>query len=82
MTTHGRGGLARAWLGSVADALVRQNAIPVLLSRPTQEPVMMDKTRAFRRILLPTDGSLLIKNSSHRLLLSILRAKRSIQCCT
>jgi nucleotide-binding universal stress UspA family protein len=31
MTTHGRGGLERAWLGSVADRLVRSLDIPVLL---------------------------------------------------
>ncbi|HEX2217841.1 MAG TPA: universal stress protein [Gemmatimonadales bacterium] len=35
MTTHGRGGLERAWLGSVADQLVRSLEVPVLLIRPT-----------------------------------------------
>ena len=34
MTTHGRGGLQRAWLGSVADRLVRSLEVPVLLVRP------------------------------------------------
>src|SRR5688572_19257901 len=34
MTTHGRGGLSRAWLGSVADELVRQLNIPILVLRP------------------------------------------------
>jgi len=34
MTTHGRGGFVRAWLGSVADALVRRAGVPVLLVRP------------------------------------------------
>ena len=34
MTTHGRGGIARAWLGSVADGLVRRLHVPVLLVRP------------------------------------------------
>jgi nucleotide-binding universal stress UspA family protein len=34
MTTHGRGGFVRAWLGSVADALVRRGGVPVLLVRP------------------------------------------------
>src|SRR5688500_16609867 len=34
MTTHGRGGLSRAWLGSVADRLVRTTSVPVLLLRP------------------------------------------------
>ena len=34
MTTHGRGPLSRFWLGSVADQLVRQSTVPVLLLRP------------------------------------------------
>ncbi|HEU4524197.1 MAG TPA: universal stress protein, partial [Gemmatimonadales bacterium] len=33
MTTHGRGGLQRMWLGSVADHLVRSLEIPLLLIR-------------------------------------------------
>ena len=28
MSTHGRGGLTRMWLGSVADAVVRQSSTP------------------------------------------------------
>ena len=35
MTTHGRGGFTRAWLGSVADALLRRAPAPVLLIRRT-----------------------------------------------
>lgn len=34
MTTHGRGGFTRAWLGSVADELVRRSPVPLLLVRP------------------------------------------------
>lgn len=34
MTTHGRGGISRAWVGSVADAVVRRASVPVLLLRP------------------------------------------------
>jgi len=34
MTTHGRGGFDRAWLGSVADELLRRSPVPLLLSRP------------------------------------------------
>src|SRR5690606_10612677 len=30
MTTHGRGGVARAWLGSVTDHLIRHAIMPVL----------------------------------------------------
>ena len=34
MTTHGRGGFTRAWLGSVADELLRRSAVPLLIVRP------------------------------------------------
>jgi nucleotide-binding universal stress UspA family protein len=61
MTTHGRGGLARAWLGSVADALVRCSPIPLLLLRPGKSAPDMAMAQApqFKRILIPLDGSAL-----------------------
>ena len=34
MTTHGRGGFRRAWLGSVTDGLIRSGEVPVLVVRP------------------------------------------------
>ncbi len=37
MTTHGRSGLARAVLGSVADEVVRRSTCPVLLMRSVQQ---------------------------------------------
>lgn len=56
--THGRGPLARSWLGSVADGLLRTAGVPVLLVRPQEsedhvsapEPVVSD-------ILVSLDGS-------------------------
>lgn len=55
MSTHGRSGISRAWVGSVADAVVRRSAVPVLLLRPhdhhTPEPL------ACRHVLVPLDGS-------------------------
>lgn len=62
MTTHGRSGLRRAWLGSVADVLVRRSHRPILVLRPVTgaedegaaagvQPVRLD------RILVPLDGS-------------------------
>ncbi|MGE3268770.1 MAG: universal stress protein [Chloroflexota bacterium] len=36
MATHGRGGLARAVMGSVATATLRQSEVPVLLVRPDE----------------------------------------------
>lgn len=58
MTTHGRGGISRFWLGSVADALVRQAGTPVLLVRPDEE-VEDERPAAppMRHILIPMDGS-------------------------
>jgi len=58
MTTHGRGGLERAWLGSVADALVRQVTAPVLLIRPSDlEPALGDARPLFRHVVIALDGS-------------------------
>ncbi len=34
MTTHGRGGFSRFWLGSVTDRLLRRITVPVLLLHP------------------------------------------------
>ena len=54
MTTHGRGGLERAWLGSVADQLVRGLEIPVLLIRPTEGAGVSPEAG---EILVALDGS-------------------------
>ena len=56
MTTHGRGGVSRAWLGSIADALVRHLHVPVLLGRQRAIGGGADAP-AFRRMLVPLDGS-------------------------
>lgn len=57
MTTHGRGGISRAWVGSVADALVRRSHVPVLLLRPSGRPAGAREELAAQHILIPTDGS-------------------------
>lgn len=57
MTTHGRGGISRAWVGSVADALVRRAAVPILLVRPRDAAVDWTRTAAPRHVLVPLDGS-------------------------
>lgn len=63
MATHGRGGLSRAWLGSVADRLVRHVQVPVLLVRPELgRPVAGDEA-AFRHVLVPLDGSELARQA-------------------
>jgi nucleotide-binding universal stress UspA family protein len=55
MTSHGRGGLSRVWLGSVTDACLRTTECPVLVVRPPQEGDEAD----FRieRVVVPLDGS-------------------------
>ena len=58
MTSHGRTGLSRAWLGSVADGVVHRTPVPVLIlraERPTQ-PRGAGR-HGFERILVPIDGS-------------------------
>lgn len=57
MTTHGYGGISRAWLGSVADYLVRHANVPVLLVRPGAEGADAGREPLFRHILVPLDGS-------------------------
>jgi nucleotide-binding universal stress UspA family protein len=59
MTTHGRGGLERAWLGSVADALVRCSLVPLLLLRPGEHAPDIVQPPQLKRILIPLDGSAL-----------------------
>ncbi len=66
MTTHGRGPFRRAWLGSTADAMVRQAPGPILLVRVEEAPGGEGEAHAldlslapapFRRVVVPLDGS-------------------------
>jgi nucleotide-binding universal stress UspA family protein len=57
MTTHGRSGFARTWLGSTAESLVRASGTPMLLLRPTASGELPGGP--FRRTLVPLDGSTL-----------------------
>jgi len=59
MTTHGRGALSRFWLGSIADTVIRQASVPVLLIRPQEQPLDIVHEPAVKRILIPLDGSAL-----------------------
>ncbi len=62
MTTHGYGPLARAWMGSVADKLVRRLPMPILLARPHEATLDLLETvheRVFEHVLIPLDGSAL-----------------------
>lgn len=61
MATHGRGPLSRAWLGSVADSVIRRSTTPILLVRPEEdgeaERDVKELETEFSRILIPLDGS-------------------------
>jgi nucleotide-binding universal stress UspA family protein len=56
MATHGRGGLARAWLGSVAEHCVKKAERPVLLVRPTGG-ASPQHSPDWSRVVVPVDGS-------------------------
>ena len=58
MATHGRGPMSRFWLGSTADALVRNSTFPILLLRPTED-VRPSLRGDFdpKKVLVPLDGS-------------------------
>ncbi len=55
MSSHGRTGASRFWLGSVADALIRASTAPVLMVRAGEQATAA--SGKFERILLPLDGS-------------------------
>ena len=64
MATHGEGRLARLWLGSMAEPLVRHPRTPVLLVRRGATGTALlevgaASARIFRRVLVPLDGSVL-----------------------
>jgi nucleotide-binding universal stress UspA family protein len=56
MTTHGRTGVSRAWLGSVADSLVRHSSFPLLVIRSLEDGETFPDVR-FDHFLVPLDGS-------------------------
>jgi nucleotide-binding universal stress UspA family protein len=59
LASHGRGPVARAWLGSVADRFVRTSSAPVLLVRAADEAPEPDLASdlPLTRVLVPVDGS-------------------------
>lgn len=63
MRSHARRGLARVWLGSTADRLIRDSGIPVLVVRPPSMATGLENGIQFKRILVPVDGSKLAEQS-------------------
>ena len=57
MATHGRSGLARAVVGSVATRVLQACPCPLLLVRPRRQRGFWVAPRRMSQILLPLDGS-------------------------
>lgn len=54
LTTHGRGGFSRAWLGSVTSELLRHSPVPMLVVRAPDNTAPSINPR---QVLVPLDGS-------------------------
>ena len=63
MRSHSRKGLARVWFGSVADGLIRESGIPVLVVKAPSIATALESGFVFNRIIVPLDGSLLAEQS-------------------
>ena len=61
MATHGRSGMNRFLLGSVAEKVLRGSANPLLLVRAKEESKTSDEA-AFKSIVVPLDGSALAES--------------------
>jgi nucleotide-binding universal stress UspA family protein len=59
MATHGRSGITRWWMGSVAEKVISEATAPVLLirSKRRRTTAAADKTASIHKILAPLDGS-------------------------
>jgi nucleotide-binding universal stress UspA family protein len=58
LVTHGRGPFARFWEGSIADSLVRELSMPLLLLRATDEtPAPAPPAAAFRHVMIAVNGT-------------------------
>jgi nucleotide-binding universal stress UspA family protein len=58
-TTHGRGAVARFWLGSVTDDLIRHAKEPLLLVHPKEGEADFTTDVPLKRILVAMDGTTL-----------------------
>ena len=62
MSTHGRGGIKRWALGSVADKVIQGSPVPVLLYRIVEGKM---EPSPYKNILIPVDGSPFSENIFH-----------------
>jgi len=68
ISTHGRSGISRLSLGSITDSLIRHTTIPVLVVKPPTSYLNPQVAAAFRRIVVPLDGSTLAEQILPRVL--------------
>ena len=68
ISTHGRSGISRLSLGSVTDSLIRHTTIPVLVVKPPTSYLNPQVSEAFKRIVVPLDGSTLAEQILPRVL--------------
>jgi nucleotide-binding universal stress UspA family protein len=57
MTTHGKSGLKKLFLGSTTDAMIRESGKPVLVRRPGTGNNDTPKKPAFQKLLVCLDGT-------------------------
>ena len=62
MTSHGRSGLRRSWLGGVADAMIRRTNVPIIVMHPSAALTVPDLGRSIRHIVVALDGSQLAES--------------------
>jgi len=66
MTSHGRTGLIRMWLGSVTDTVIRRACVPVLVMRRSCVPEPRGRmARKFGHILVPLDDTSIAQVPTH-----------------
>src|SRR5262245_4094757 len=63
MATHGRGVLGRVFLGGVADELLREACVPLLLIHPREPVPGWLPEPVLKRVLVPLDGSALAEKA-------------------
>jgi nucleotide-binding universal stress UspA family protein len=65
MSSRGRSGVRRMWLGSVADAMLRRTSVPLIVVHPTEKGATVTRGdgRTFgRHLLVALDGSTLAES--------------------
>ena len=68
ISTHARSGISRLSLGSVTDSLIRHTTIPILVVKPPASYLNPRVGNAFKRIVVPLDGSSLAEQILPRVL--------------